>query len=201
MKKAIIQILLLAFSMSVFAQKYELCHIIKTDNSILKGKAKRPQMFDKTFKFEKRDKKIEFTFDEIKELQFFEGTDTLKYRPIITYKNYGNKKVNKRPSWLRVEKEGAVDLYFGYQEKNMEPYLNMWYLKKKEDETAYFIAVKYSLIIPIVMTLGHNTSFEKNAAKYLSDYSELSQNIKDGAYKLKDIETVVDIYNSWKEKQ
>lgn len=189
--------LLLITSLSINAQKHEACQIIKSDNSIDTGWAKPPQMRDETIKFYSDNTNKEISTEEIKEVQFFIETDTIVYRPIITYKGYRNKKVNNFPTWLKVEVEGAVDLYYGFQTDLNQPNRNMWYLKKKEDEIAYFIAVKYSG--GLTMTAGHNNAFKKNASTYLSNHKELSAKIEEGSYKLEDIKKVVDLYNSAKE--
>src|SRR5690606_17500169 len=97
MSKLYFLIFLLITSLSISAQKHEACQIIKSDNSIHTGRAKLPQMRDETIKFYTDNTNKEINTEEIKEVQFLIETDTVVYRPIITYKGYGNKKVVKSP--------------------------------------------------------------------------------------------------------
>jgi len=198
MKKVIFVVILVLTIIYSFGNDFVSCRLIFSDSTILIGYAKMPNMMDKyvTFMgFDNETKKI--YSDKLVCMIFSKENDTICYQRVLTYKNYANKKVDKRKSWLKVLKSGYMNLYYGFQPGTNSPSINMWYCKKANDSIAYFISMKYSG--GLVFTVGTNNSFEKNASIYFNDYTELSTNILKGKYKFDDLELIVDEYNKWKE--
>ncbi len=181
----------------VYSGDYATCKLIFKDSTVLNGIAKIPYMSDRKVKYqEKYYTSIKrFASDDVEELIFTIDTTTLRYRRILTYKNYGNKTINKSDSWLKVIKTGYLSLYYGYQPMSNAPAINMWYFKKENDTIAYYITGKYSG--GLVFTVGTGHDFKQNASYYLSDNKELADKILSSEYKFDDIELIVDLYNDW----
>lgn len=169
-----------------------------SDNTERFGQAMKPNMLDKTIDFvSKNSERIILKSDEIKSIEFTEDGKTVRFERILTYRNYSNKNINKTKSWLEVKNSGYVTLYFGFQRGINTPNMNLWYCLRKDETVAYFISMKYSG--GLVMTVGTGSEFVKNASFYFSDYPDLVSKIQSKEYKFNDLNTIVEVYNKWKE--
>ncbi len=168
------------------------------DSTEISGKAIKPNMMDKTVSFiSENSEKILLKSDDIQSITFYLDGTTIKYERVLTYRNYSNKYFNKNKSWLEVKNSGYVTLYYGYQPGINSPNLNLWYCKSQDETVAYFISMKYSG--GLVLTIGTESDFVKNASFYFNDYPELANKIITKELNFNDLSTIVDIYNNWKE--
>ena len=198
----IFPIIALVFIVSyVYGGELKPCRLIFKDSTELFGFAKMPNMMDKSIGFSSGiNEEIKyFPSSELTDLLFYLDSSQVHYQRILTYKGYNNKKINKAKSWLKVLKNDYMSLYYGFEPGMSSPSMNMWYCKKANDSIAYFISMKYSG--GLVLTIGKNSGFEKNASYYFGDYKELSESIMNSEFKFEDIELVVDKYNEWNNKK
>lgn len=197
MKKFLfIQIFCLFFSNS-FCSDFLPCRLLFNNGTTQTGFAQTPNMMDKSVRYKKNmnSSPKDIPSEELKEIVFTQLGQDIIYQRILTYKNYGNKKVNNRDSWLKVLRSGYMSLYYGYEPGINTPSYNLWYFKKANDTIAYYITMKYSG--GLTMTIGTGDNFKENASYYISDYKELADKIIYSEYKFEDIELVVDSYNRW----
>jgi hypothetical protein len=196
-------LLILIFSISIsnlFGSDFLPCKLTFKNGTTYTGYAKTPDMLDKTVRYKEslNSSAKDITSDDLTEIVFTQVGQDLFYQRVLTYKNYGNKKVNENDSWLKVLKSGYLNLYFGYERGMNSPSYNLWYFKKANDPVAYYITMKYSGGMAI--TVGTENNFKENASLYLGDYKELADKILNSEYKFEDIELVVDLYNQWHDK-
>jgi len=194
--KCFIFVLLSVYSVVLFGNGYRACELYYKDGHIRFGSAMVPNMNDKIIYFKsKANPDVErLSSDSLEKIVFTaEGGPTFKR--VRTYKNYGNKKINKSDSWLTLLESGCLEAYSGFQTNPNTPPMELWYYRKRGDEVAYFISMKYSG--GMVMTLGNKSTFKNNASNYLQDYSELTQDILNKKYDDGDLIEVATKYNEW----
>jgi len=199
MRKSILIILVLFVAMQGYASDYFACKVVLNDSTVLNGYSKKPNMMDKYFKLRKATEKTDqqFTSDQVKAIFFYDDQQAVTcYEPVFTYRNYSNKTPLKTKSWLQLVSTGYVKLYLGYQPGTNSPNMNLWYCKKTEDQTAYFITMKYSG--GIVFTVGASNDLIKNASIYFADYPVLVEKIKQKQFKTDNLSALVEEYNAWK---
>lgn len=188
--------LLSIHSILIFGNGYRSCELYYKDGNIRFGSAMVPNMNDKIIYFKS---KVTTEYEQLSsdslEKIVFTAPDGPIFLRVRTYKNYGNKKINKSDSWLRLLETGCLEAYSGFQTNPNTPAMELWYFRKSSDEIAYFITMKYSG--GMVMTLGNKSTFKNNASNYLQDYPELSQEILDKKYNDRDMIEVVNRYNDW----
>lgn len=199
MKLLILFVFLSTSCVALFGNDFRQCELHFKDGTVQSGFAAAPEMNDNYVQFrpeiELAGKRV--LSDDLEKIVFSDEGGHI-YKRVRTYKNYGNKKINKSDSWLELLKSGCVSFYYGYQTGTTTPSMKLWYYKKSTDEVAYFITMKYSG--GPVMTLGNQDTFKKNASKYLKDHPELASDILSKKYSGRDMGVVVDIYNNWCEE-
>ncbi len=190
--KKLIFILAFLVVLPLAAQKQEAILYFK-DSTVLKGLAKITHGKSILFKKNKDDKKIEYTFEElrcveIKEKKKSENFTTYCYK-IIPENGY---------SLLKQIEVGKVNLYkfFDvYHSSKSGPNGSM--TTKNSSISRYYIAKEN---IEIVTHLGSNglffdKKFKKAASNYFKDCPELVTKIQKKKYKKKHIEELVKYYN------
>jgi hypothetical protein len=177
------------------------CKLVFKDSTTIVGFATKPNMMDKKIKYKSNSNSVisEIVGDNLIEMLFYQDGKNICYQRVLTYKNFGNKKVDKKKSWLKVLKTGYVSLYYGFQPGINSPSINMWYCKKASDSIAFYISGRYSG--GLVLTVGTESDFKKNASIYLGDNVELVDKILKSEYKFDEIELIIEQYNEWKDKK
>jgi hypothetical protein len=198
MKKFLFTFFLISAISNSFCANFIPCRLVFKDNTTKFGYANIPNMADKSIEYKENTNSVsdKILSDALIEIVFNQNDKNVCYQRILTYKNFGNKKVSKRKSWLKVIKTGYVSFYYGFQPGINSPSINMWYCKKVSDSIAYYISGKYSG--GLVLTIGTEHDFKKNSSIYLGDNNELVDKILKSEYKFEDIEFIIEKYNEWK---
>ncbi len=188
-------LLLLLIASQSFGAGYLPCKLIYNERKVQTGYAKIPEIKSAIVKFkENMDSKVyEIPSDDLYQIVFTQDNKDFYYERILTYKkNFEDIRVSEDKSWLKILKTGYMSLYFGYEMDS--PSSSIWYFKKAGDPMAYYISEKFGIWI---LTVDSEYDFRENASFYFGDYKELADKILNSEYKFKDIELVVDLYNSW----
>ena len=199
MKKNILVILVLLVAMQVCATDFFVCKVFLNDSTVVAGISRKPYMMDKYFKLlnKKGETEHQFPSDQVKYILFYDDNHNATcYEPVLTYKNYSNKKGSKSKSWLQIVSSGYVKLYYGYQPDMNSKNKNLWYCKKAGDTIAYFITMEYS--DGAVPATDPNNELIKNASVYFADYPALVEKIKQNQFKIGNLTLLVEEYNAWK---
>ena len=195
-KQSFSTLLFVTLTISIVNAQFEEASIYMNDGTTLTGECRIPKMLDKNIviKQHKNSSRIKLKKENIDSIVFTIDGESVKYVKEVTPRGYGNKKLNKTKSWLRVEISGFVSLYKGVETQMGSPGMNLWYCKKEDENNVYFITNKYSGAM--VMTIGNKKLFKKFASEYFKDNSELVQKINT-EYSNKDLSKVVNEYNDW----
>jgi len=128
-------------------------------------------------------------------LIYIKNDEEISYMYLKVYKGWKQKKITENSLWLQIEKKGICTLltsstyiyHLGEPRSNIE-FLDCYVIRKGEP------AAK---LIATITSANNNQTFRAKAPLYFADYPELANKIKEKVYTWKNIEEVIDIYNSW----
>lgn len=200
MKRLILSTLIISLTASAFATKnFYNARLLLTNGTTKIGLATFVDNEDGVFiDFKVKDgsevEKIESV--QIRSIIYNIDEEESEFVFIKVYKGWKQIEI-KGPIWLKVEKKGTATLYLAISiveggvlpaQKTSATFRD-YYIMRDGEPAAKLIAT--------IASANNNQTFRAKAPLYFSDYPELATKIQNKEYTWKDLEEVVDIYNTW----
>ncbi|MFP5470566.1 MAG: hypothetical protein ACLGGV_03145 [Bacteroidia bacterium] len=199
MKNLLITLSLILVTLTTFSQDYYPIEITYKDGTVKIGEAKFLVSLNDKKIFFKNNGEEEILSDELKSITYKIDGRIVVFDRLPTYYGLKHNKIGPE-SWLEVKVKGFATLYIvkaavshmAGGSKTGGVFTDFYCYREGE------AAAK---LISSVGDAANNSTFKLFAAKYFSDYPELSEKIKSKVYKYDQIIEVVEEYNKWKENK